>query len=286
MGRGRNPSPQQQPGGGQYGGGQYGGGPGVPPCPGTGPQGSAPPRPPGAPHGGPQYYGQPGISPGYGRQDDNPGHTRAFTIGDSPDYWQPGHGDPGHQQGYGPAAPRLHWKQLLSGIILRPQQTFVQMRDYQVWAPALIVTFIYGLFLSVFGFEETREQILDNSVSTSVPQVLMGGVAVVFSMAMLGAVTNALARQLGGVGAWAPTIGLSMLITSMTDVPRVLFAIFLHVDNQLVTIVGWVTWALGGALLTMMVGKSHELPWPRALGACSIQLVALFALHALPSLSG
>lgn len=34
-----------------------------------------------------------------------------------------------------PAGPRLHWKQLLSGIVLRPDATFWQMRDHAVWAP-------------------------------------------------------------------------------------------------------------------------------------------------------
>lgn len=315
MGRGRDPRPpQQQPGVGQHGGR---------PDASTHPAGGGRPWPPGPPSDEPEYFGQTGVHPNAGQRDDNPGHTRAFTIGDGPDgygqqgYGQQGHphnggyggyGDPGyndgggyHPGGYGPddhvstyragqptappAGPRLHWKQLLSGIFLRPQQTFWQMRDYQVWVPALVVTFVYGIFLAVFGFEETREQLLDASMSTSIPQVLVGGAAVVISMLMLGAVTNALARQFGGDGAWAPTIGMSMLITSMTDAPRLLFAAFLHMDNGLVQIVAWVTWALGGALLTSMISKSHDLPWPRALGACSIQLIALAALHVLPTLS-
>lgn len=315
MGRGRDPRPQQQPGGGQYGNR-----PGVPPYPGTAPGG--------APQGGnqpwgrtgspdePQYYGQPGANAGGGHQDDDPGHTRAFTIGEGPDGYDPqGYGGQGHPQGGGygvpdygqgtgghpdgrvstyragrppapPAGPRLHWKQLLSGIVLHPQQTFWQMRDYQVWAPAFVVTFVYGIFLAVFGFEETREQLLDASMSTSIPQVLVGGVAVVIGMVMLGAVTNALARQFGGNGAWAPTIGLSMLITSITDAPRVLFAAFLQVDHGLVQIIAWVTWALGAVLLTSMVSRSHDVPWPKALGACSIQVIALFALYVLPTFGG
>lgn len=306
-GRGRNPRPpQQQPGGGQYGGQQgphpypggggspYPGGPGAP-----GGQQWPPPRP----SDEPEYFGQnAGHAGGHGSPNDDPGHTRAFTLGEDPGGYGPdGYGQGGYgPDGYGPdpnvatyragqttgppAGPRLPWKQLLSGIVLRPQQTFWQMRDYQVWAPALTVTFVFGLFFAIFGFEESREQLLDAAMSTSVPQVLVGGIAVTISMLMLGAVTNALARQFGGDGAWAPTVGLAMLISSMTEAPRVLFGAFLHMDHGLVQIIGWVTLALAGALLTSMISKSHDLPWPRALGACSIQLLALLALHLIPTL--
>jgi hypothetical protein len=34
--------------------------------------------------------------------------------------------------------------------------------------------------------------------------------------------------------------------------------------------------------MTSMVGKSHDLPWLKALGASSIQLVALLMLFKLP----
>ncbi|GGO84919.1 Yip1 family protein [Wenjunlia tyrosinilytica] len=287
--------------GSQYGNGPSGHGPGGAPGQGYGPGGYGP-----GGHGsggyGPGSHGPGGHGPG--GYNDGAGHTRAFTIGEGPDgqsdpYYsgygdQDGYNPGGYDDGYvatyragqtngPPSGPRLHWKQLLSGLMLRPQSTFWQMRDYQVWGPALVVTFIYGI-LAVFGFEQARHDILKASTSTSVPWVLMSAVAVIISMVMLGAVTNALARQLGGDGAWAPTIGLSMLITSMTDAPRLLFAIFLPSGNTLVQVLGWATWLMGGALLTSMVGKSHDLPWPRALGACSIQLIALLVLLKLPTI--
>jgi Yip1 domain len=260
-----------------------------------------PPPPGGQPgqHGHPGQHGQPGHAgrpgrPGHGTADydDNPGSTRAFTLGDAP-YGDGGDGyDDGNVGVYRagqatapPSGPRLHWKELLSGIVLRPQETFWRMRDYPVWGPAVLVTFVYGL-LAVFGFEQARHDILSSSTSTSVPWVVMSAVAMVLGALVLGAVTNALARQLGGDGAWAPTIGLSMLIMSLTDAPRLLFAIFLPSGNALVQVLGWLTWLGGGALLTSMVSRSHDLPWPRALGACSIQLVALLVLLKLPTLGG
>ncbi|MDT3397637.1 Yip1 family protein [Streptomyces sp. B1866] len=212
--------------------------------------------------------------------------------GASPPYGPYDGGDPG---GYAantyragsstapPAAPRLPWKDLLSGIVLRPSATFWQMRDHPMWGPALAVTFVYGL-LAVFGLDEARHDVLKAPMSQSIPWVLTTGVAVVLSGLVLGAVTHTLARQLGGDGAWAPTVGLSMLIMSITDAPRLLFAMFLGGDSSFVQVLGWATWVAAGALFTSMVSRSHDLPWPKALGASAIQLVALLALLKLGTL--
>lgn len=176
-----------------------------------------------------------------------------------------------------PSGPRLHWKQLLSGIVLRPNATFWQMRDYPVWGPALVVTFLYGL-LAIFGFDGAREEAINATLSTAIPYVLTTAVAFVIGGLILGAVTHTLARQLGGDGAWQPTVGLSMLIMSITDAPRLVFALFLSGENSLVQMIGWVTWVAAGALFTVMVSRSHDLPWPKALGASAIQLIALLSL--------
>jgi hypothetical protein len=254
------------------------------------------------------YEAQPGYNAsgaGYdahgGGYDDSPGGTRQFTLGEPtplayPDGPAPSYDAPYQDDGYGagnvatyragqsatpPAGPRLHWKQLLSGVLLRPGRTFWQMRDHTMWGPALTVTFVYGL-LAVFGFDAARHDILSATLSTSIPWVLTTGVAVVLCGLTLGAVTHTLARQLGGDGAWAPTIGLSLLITSLTDAPRLFFALFLGGGNSFVQLLGWLTWLGCAALLTSMVAKSHDLPWHKALGAASIQLVALLMLFKLP----
>ena len=131
---------------------------------------------------------RPGTRP-YGQRpgaytDNDAGHTQAFSVGEAPDAYDPygqGQGqDPGsYDDGYAntyragsstapPAGPRLHWKQLLSGIVLRPAATFWQMRDYTVWGPALIVTFVYGL-LAVFGFDKARKDVLNATMATAIP---------------------------------------------------------------------------------------------------------------------
>jgi hypothetical protein len=232
-------------------------------------------QPPG-PYGEPEYFGDPYQQPPPGDPyANNPGHTQAFSINEDP--YNNGATYQGGATPAAPSGPRLPWKQLLSGIVLRPNETFWQMRDYAVWVPALIVTFLYGL-LALFGFDQAREETINATISTAIPYVLTTAVAFVIGGLILGAVTHTLARQLGGDGAWQPTVGFSMLIMSITDAPRLVFALFLGGENSLVQGLGWATWLAAGALFTLMVRKSHDLPWPKALGASAIQLIALLSI--------
>ncbi|MEV0223096.1 Yip1 family protein [Streptomyces sp. NPDC050704] len=265
------PYPQQQPpqygghGGGHGGGSGHGGGNG----PQQWPQANG--------HGEPEYFGDhdhhnQGPDPYAANQ---PGHTTAFSVGEDP-YNQGGTYRAG-QTAAPPVGPRLHWKELLSGVVMRPNQTFLQMRDYTMWGPALIVTFLYGL-LAVFGFDGARADVINATFSSAVPIVLTTAVAIVLSSFILGVVTHTLARQLGGDGAWQPTVGLSMLIMSLTDAPRLVVAMFAGGDASFVQLLGWATWVAAGVLFTLMVKKSHDLPWPKALGASAIQLIALLSI--------
>jgi Yip1 domain len=278
IGRGRDNGaphtrPQQPPYGQQAPQGQpYGYPPAPQPHPGQWTQG-------GGSYDEPEYFGGDGAPPPQGGHDpyaaNNPGHTQAFSVGEDP-YTQGGTYRAGSAPA-GPVGPRLPWKELLKGILTSPNQTFLRMRDYTMWGPALIVTFLYGL-LAVFGFEGAREDAINATLSNAVPIVLTTAVAMVLSAFVLGVVTHALARQLGGDGAWQPTVGLSMLIMSLTDAPRLVVAMFLGGDAPFVQILGWATWVAAGALLTLMVSKSHDLPWPKALGASAIQLIALLSI--------
>ncbi|MEU6403837.1 YIP1 family protein [Streptomyces sp. NPDC046985] len=256
--------PQQRP--------QYRGGAGAgqwPP-----PQGGGPARG----QGEPEYFGDGGARP-QGVRDpyaaNNPGNTQAFAVGEDP--YSQGETYRAGSTASGPIGPRLHWKPLLRGIVLSPNQTFLQMRDYTLWGPALTVTFLYGL-LAVFGFDGARQDAIHATLSNAVPIVLLTAVAMVLSAFVLGVVTHTLARQLGGDGAWQPTVGLSMLVMSLTDAPRLVFALFAGGDAGFVQLLGWATWVAAGALLTLMVSRSHDLPWPKALGASAIQLIALLSI--------
>ncbi|GGN04866.1 membrane protein [Streptomyces fuscichromogenes] len=244
---------------------------------------------------GPEYFGDDngygggqggGYGAGYGGHGagapdpyaaNNPGSTQAFSVDEAGAYTQGATYHAGSAAPSGPIGPRLHWKDLLKGIVLAPNQTFLQMRDYAMWGPALVVTFLYGL-LAVFGFDGARADAINATLTNAIPIVLVTAVAMVISFFVLGVVTHTLARQLGGDGAWQPTVGLSMLITSVTDAPRLLFAMFFGGNAGFVQLLGWATWVAAGVLLTLMVGKSHDLPWPKALGASAIQLIALLSI--------
>lgn len=230
----------------------------------------------------PEYFADPYPQPHHPQHPhqgdpyaNSPGHTQAFSVNEDP--YGDGNTYRAGQAPAQPAGPRLHWKQLLGGIVTRPGPTFWQMRDYPVWGPALVVTFLYGL-LALFGFDQARDDAINAPVGNAIPYVIITGVGFVLGGLVLGAVTHTLARQLGGDGAWQPTVGLSMLIMSITDAPRLVFALFLGGENSLVQILGWITWLAAAALLTSMVSKSHDLPWPKALGASAIQLLALVSI--------
>lgn len=233
----------------------------------------------GSGYGEPEYFGDGAPQHAQGNPDpyaaNNPGHTQAFSVGEDP-YNQGGTYRAGSAPA-GPIGPRLHWKELLRGIFTSPNQTFLQMRDYSMWGPALIVTFLYGL-LAVFGFDGARGEAINATLANAIPIVLLTAVAMMVSAFVLGVVTHTLARQLGGDGAWQPTVGLSMLIMSLTDAPRLVVAMFFGGDAPFVQVLGWATWVAAGALLTTMVTRSHDLPWPKALGASAIQLIALLSI--------
>lgn len=288
IGRGRDnrTSQQQQPqqapppyrGGGGHAAPPYAQQQPPPQWPQAGGGGHQQPRGSQGPYGEPEYFGDPyrqhpAAPDPYAAN--NPGHTQAFSINEDP--YDNGATYRAGAANAAPTGPRLHWKQLLSGIVLRPGPTFWQMRDYPVWGPALIVTFLYGL-LALFGFDKAREETINATISTAIPYVLTTAVAFVIGGLILGAVTHTLARQLGGDGAWQPTVGFSMLIMSITDAPRLVFALFLGGENSLVQGLGWATWLAAGALFTSMVSKSHDLPWLKALGASAIQLIALLSI--------
>lgn len=171
----------------------------------------------------PEYFADPYPQAPHGRQPhqgdpyaNSPGHTQAFSINEDP--YNDGNSYRAGQPPAQPSGPRLPWKQLLTGIVTRPGPTFWQMRDYPVWGPAIVVTFIYGL-LALFGFDQARDDAINAPVSNAVPYVIITGLCFVIGGLVLGAVTHTLARQLGGDGAWQPTVGLSMLIMSITDAP-------------------------------------------------------------------
>ncbi|SEK75337.1 Yip1 family protein [Streptacidiphilus jiangxiensis] len=219
---------------------------------------------------------------------DEPGHTRSFTV---PEMSLPeGPEAEEHVAVYRAGQPhpqvgseRLPWRELLRGIVRHPTRTFAQMRAHQVWGPALVVSAVYGLLAS-FAFGDTSSEVLHSTFAVALTILLSSAVGFVVAGLMFGSVTHVLARRLGGDGSYAPTVGLAMLISWLTDAPRLLLAFFLPSGNAVVQLLGWVTWALCAWLLASMLRQLHDLPWGKALTAASLQLVMLLVVIKLPTL--
>ena len=242
-----------------------------------------PPAPVGDPVGAPA--GAPAGGSGgvpVGGRDDRPGHTRAFTVPEVPvehiTTYRAGERHP--EVG----AARLRWQELLVGIYRNPTRTFAQMRAHQVWGPALIVSSIYGL-LATFDLGGLRGEVFDSTLGLAVFAMVFSALSFIVAGILFGTVTWGLARRLGGDGAWAPIVGLSMLIAWGTSLPRALLTLVLSPTDGVVQFLGWTTWFLCAWLLTAMVRQVHDLPWGKAAAAAAVQLIALLLLFTLPTLS-
>jgi hypothetical protein len=178
---------------------------------------------------------------------------------------------------------RLGWRAVLTGVVRQPSQTFAQMREHQIWAAACIASAVYGV-LTVFALDDARDEVLNSTFSTAATIVLSSALGTIVAGLMFALVTQVLGRRLNGDGAWAPTMGFALLIPWLTDTPRLLFALFLPTDSDLVQFLGWLTWLWCAWLLTSMVRQLHDLPWGKAAAAASIQLIALLVVIKLPLL--
>ncbi|MFD5463005.1 YIP1 family protein [Kitasatospora sp. NPDC127059] len=254
---------------------------------------------------GPQHGQDHGQDHGYGRygQPPGPGHYDDGGYGQHPPYGQqppPAYGGgPDQQPPYGQdnvtvyraggqsaphvSGPRPQWRELFVGIFRTPTAIFDRTRDHQVWLPALTVSLTYGV-LAVLGIGLTHDDIVNSTFSVALTGLFAAAVGFTVAGAVFGAVTYALARQLGGDGPWKSTVGLAALIGWLTDAPRLLLDLVLPSGSMVVQLVGWATWGLCAYLLTCMVRRVHDLPWGKAAAASAVQLLALLVLIKLPTL--
>ncbi|WP_143657957.1 Yip1 family protein [Embleya scabrispora] len=269
-----HPGQQGQPGYGQPGQQGYG-------------QQPVPPPPPPS-QGGQGGSGGPGGS-GYGPLS-LPDETSLYIYGAPPEEYTtvtpsvpPPHQQPQQYQPppYGGPPRYLHWKEVLSGLVLRPLRTMNEVRDQAVWWPALIMSALGGV-LAVLANDASRKEILHSTLSTSVPALGIVVVMVPAFCALLGLVSHALATQFGGNGSPTPFITLSMIVVWIADAPRLAVAMFAPDKNSIVTGVGLLSFVLTAWLLTTLMMRVHELAWPRALGCVAVELIALLLVLKLP----
>jgi len=223
---------------------------------------------------------------GHVDRDDRPGHTRAFTVPEAPAAPAPVEHITTYRAGERHpevGAARLGWRDLLLGVYRNPTRTFAQMRAHQVWGPALAVSSVYGL-LATFDLGGMRGEVFDSTFGLAVFALVFSALGFIVAGVLFGTVTWGLARRLGGDGAWAPVVGLSMIISWGTSLPRALLTLVLPASDGVVQFLGWTTWLLCAWLLTAMVRQVHDLPWGKAAAAAAVQLIALLLLFTLPTL--
>ncbi|MFF2141148.1 Yip1 family protein [Kitasatospora sp. NPDC058190] len=259
--------------------------------------------PVGDPYGRQQPYGHepgPGQDRGWYGQGPGPGHYDD-GYGQQPPYGQDQHAPYGQepQPPYGQdnvavyraggqsaphvAGPRPQWRELFTGLFRSPTAIFDRTRDHQVWLPALTVSLLYGA-LAVLAIGLTHDDIVNSTFSVALTGLFAAAVGFTLAGGIFGAVTYALARQLGGDGPWKSTVGLAALVGWLTDAPRLLLDLVLPSGSAVVQVVGWATWMFCAYLLTSMVRRLHDLPWGKAAAAAAVQLVALLVLIKLPTL--
>lgn len=226
-----------------------------------------------------------------------PDETSIYVYGETPDGYtrvtpavpEPAPRRRAADQGYpgqpyapaaAPARP-LVWQEVLSGLATRPLATLDRARDQAFWWPAVIVSAICGV-LAMIANDTARDQVLSTTLSTSIPAILISAALVPVFCVVLGWVSTMLARSLGGNGDAGPFITLAALVTWLTDAPRLVVSLFAQDDNTGLFTLGLATFALTAWLLTAVAMRVHELPWPRALGAVSVQLIALLVSLKLP----
>jgi hypothetical protein len=231
-----------------------------------------------------------------------PDETSIYVYGDVPDGFTqlspqvpasgPGGSSPGtvYRAGqpydsappvYAPPARRLIWQDVLRGLVTRPTATLDAARDQAFWWSALAISAICGV-LAMVANDAARDQVVTSTLSTSVPAVLITALLVPAFCAVLGWVSNMLAQTFGGNGEAGPFITLAMLVTWVTDAPRLVIALFAPDDSPVVLGVGLLTFAATAWLLAATARSVHELTWGRAFGAVSVQLIGLLLVLKLP----
>jgi hypothetical protein len=246
--------------------------------------------PPPAPQGGGGGAGGSGGGQNYGPLS-LPDETSIYVYGAPPEEYTSVAPSVAPQQPYRQQAPPpqynapppryLHWKEVLSGFVMRPLRTMDEVRDQAVWWPALIMSAIGGM-LALLANDASRKEIVDSTLSTTVPALGIVIVMVPAFCALLGLVSHALATQFGGNGSPMPFVTLSMIVVWIADAPRLLVAMFAPDDNPIVAGIGIASFALTAWLLTALMMRVHELPWPRALGCVAVELIALLLVLKLP----
>ncbi|MFF8371407.1 YIP1 family protein [Streptomyces lydicus] len=175
-----------------------------------------------------------------------------------------------------PPRRRLWWHQLILGLWYRPVEVMDEARDRGAWSAAVLLSLISG-GIGVVSMDAFRGQwAVDRTAALQ-----LAGIAeacVLAASIVLGAVTHAIARTLGGTGRFAPTASLFIVVFWVTDLPRMAIAAWLPTGATFVQAATWTTWGFGYVLAVLLIRGQHHLPTRKSAAAVSVQMLAALAL--------
>ncbi|UNO41506.1 Yip1 family protein [Streptomyces sp. MST-110588] len=182
---------------------------------------------------------------------------------------------PGRPDGT-PRRRRLWWHRLILGLWYRPVEVLDEARDRGAWGAAALLCLVSGA-LGVLSVRPFREQwTTDQQAAVQLAGVAVGGVLI--ASIVLGVVTHAIARIIGGNGRFSPTASLFIVLFWTTDLPRLAVAAWLPASSTFVQALAWTTWGFGYVLAVLLVRGQHHLPTGKAAAAVTIQMLAALAL--------
>lgn len=181
-----------------------------------------------------------------------------------------------------PAAKRrrLLWHRLIFGLWYRPVEMLDEARDRSVWGAATFLSLLCGA-LGTLAKDSFWAQ-WQVSRLLALEAMAIGSGAMLLASLLLGVVTQAIARRLGGNGRFGPTASLFVLVFWTTDLPRLALDTWLSASSVPVRAAACVTAAFGYALATLLIRGQHHLPTHKAVAAVSIQMLAAVALLKFP----
>lgn len=192
-----------------------------------------------------------------------------------------------HAPPAGPREPaprrRLWWHRLIFGLWYRPVEVLDEARDRSAWSAAIMLSLVSGAIgvLSVDAFH--TQWAVDRTAGLQL--IGLAEVGVLVASFVLGAVAHAIARTLGGIGRFAPTASLFIVLFWVTDLPRLAIAAWLPTDATFVQAATWTTWGFGYVLAILLIRGQHHLSTWKSAAAVSVQMLAALALLRLGPVS-
>ncbi|MEW2434532.1 hypothetical protein AB0952_10160 [Streptomyces caniferus] len=171
---------------------------------------------------------------------------------------------------------RLWWHQLIFGLWYRPVEVLDEARDRSAWSAAVMLSLLSGGIgvLSVDAFH--TQWAVDHAAALKL--LGLGEAGVLAASLVLGSVAHAIARTLGGIGRFAPTASLFIVLFWVTDLPRMAIAAWLPTDATFVQAATWTTWGFGYVLAVLLIRGQHHLSTGKSAAAVSVQMLAALAL--------